>query len=376
MKHENNEVLIMSKILILSGDDMSFYKFRKELIVCLCELGYDVTLATRFEKYEKALSNLGCKTISVKSLERRGANPFHDIRLVKEYRHIISDQSPDLIMTYTLKPRVYGNLVCGGIPVINTITGMGAYTLDNGLTALLATLLDRIGLKRTNYVFFQNVESREIYYQKRILKKTIPTTVVPASGVNIDDFSFLEYPKHDSVDFAFVGRIMRDKGVEELFYSAEQLESEIKAGKLSVHLFGFSEEDYDARIKELCERKIIIAHGFVDDIRPYLKEMDCIVLPSYHEGVGNAIQEAASSGRPVITTDIPGCRTVVEDGVTGYLCEARNKQSLLNAMKKFAELPYEERKKMGQNGRRKIENEHDRKLVINKYVEVIKTIVG
>ena len=364
----------MAKILILSGDDMSFYKFRKELIVRLHELKHDVLLVTKFGDYEEKLAALGCRTMNLDELARRGSNPLQDLALIRAYKKVIRDFGPDVILTYTLKPRVYGNLACGKVPIINTITGMGAYTLNGGALAKIATILDKTGLKNSSHVFFQNTEARDIYWERKLLRKSIPTNVVMGSGINLEDFTYIDYPEHDQVNFAFVGRIMKDKGVEELFYSAEKLR-ETYGDKVQVHVFGFYEENYKPMIEELQQKGIICYHGFVSDVRPHLKNMDCVVLPSYHEGVGNAIQEAAASGRPVIASDIPGCRTVVDDGVNGYLCVARDRENLLKVMDKMVKLSREERKEMGRQGREKMAREHDRRLIIETYIQVIHGIV-
>ncbi|MBP3634281.1 MAG: glycosyltransferase family 4 protein [Oscillospiraceae bacterium] len=366
----------MAKILIFSGDDMSFYKFRKELIVRLHELGHEVVLATKFSDYEARLAELGCRTVDLDALKRRGANALQDLELIRAYKKIIRDFCPDVILTYTLKPRVYGDLAAGKkTPIINTITGMGAYTLNGGALAKIATVLDKVGLRNANHVFFQNVEARDIYLQRKLLKNTIPTTVVMGSGVNLETFPYQDYPDHEGVDFAFVGRIMKDKGVEELFYAAEQLKKNY-GEHVRVHIFGFYEENYKPVIEDLQARGIICYHGFVSDLQPRLKNMDCIVLPSYHEGVGNAIQEASASGRPVIASNIPGCNTVVEDGLNGYLCKARDKEDLLEQMEKIMGLSAREREEMGKQGREKMVREHDRNKIIETYINVIHGIVG
>ena len=364
----------MAKILILSGDDMSFYKFRKELIVRLHELKHEVLLVTKFGDYEEKLAQLGCRTMNLDELARRGSNPLQDLSLIRAYKKVIREFGPDVILTYTLKPRVYGNLASGKVPIINTITGMGAYTLNGGALAKIATILDKTGLKKSSHVFFQNVEARDIYLERKLLRKDIPTNVVMGSGVNLETFPYQDYPDHEGVDFAFVGRIMKDKGVEELFYAAEQLKKNY-GERVRVHIFGFYEENYKPVIEDLQARGIICYHGFVSDLQPQLKNMDCIVLPSYHEGVGNAIQEAAASGRPVIASNIPGCNTVVDDGVNGYLCIARDKEDLLQAMDKMAQRSVEERREMGRQGREKMAREHDRRRIIETYINVIHGIV-
>lgn len=366
----------MANILIFSGDDMSFYKFRKELIVRLHELGHQVLLVTKFSDYEQKLAALGCRTLNLDELARRGSNVMQDLALIRAYKRVIRTFKPDVILTYTLKPRVYGNLAAGKkIPTINTITGMGAYTLNGGALAKIATILDKLGLKTTDHVFFQNKEAREIYLERKLLRKDIPTDVVMGSGVDLEDFTYIDYPEHSGINFAFVGRIMRDKGVEELFYAAEHLR-EVHGDRVQVHVFGFYEENYKPMIEDLQARGIIHYHGFVSDVRPHLRDMDCIVLPSYHEGVGNAIQEASASGRPVIASDIPGCRTVVDDGINGYLCKPRDREDLLQTMEKMVALTAAQRKQMGLLGREKMAREHDRKQIIETYISVIDTIVS
>jgi glycosyltransferase involved in cell wall biosynthesis len=364
----------MSRILILAGDDMSFYKFRKELIIALLEKKHEIYFASLFEEYKTEFERLGCKLINVKTLERRGTSIASDLRLFFTYKSLINKIKPDLILTYTLKPRIYGNLAAGRTPIINTVTGMGPFFLNSPILVRIATFLDRWGMKYANHVFFQNEEARQMYIDFCMLRD-IPNTVVPASGVNLRDFSYQPYPEHDVVNITFVGRIMKDKGVEEFLEAATRIHKDPKYANVHFKLFGFFEEDYKERIDALCKTGVIEYGGFVKDIRPYLADSDCVVLPSYHEGVGNAIQEAAASGRPVITTDIPGCRGVVEHGITGYLCQARSTDSLYEQIVLFLALSREERLEMGVRGRRKMEHEHDRDMVIKKYIEVIEELI-
>ena len=184
-------------------------------------------------------------------------------------------------------------------------------------------------------------------------------------------YSYEEYPQEDNkVHFLFVGRIMKEKGVDELFASMRRLKKEYK-DKIILDMIGFFEDEYKAVVEKLVEDNIVVFHGFQEDTRPYYKMAHCVVLPSYHEGMSNVLLESAASGRPVITSDIPGCRESVDDGKTGYLCGAKDEESLYEKMNQFIQLSFEEKKKMGKDGRTKMENEFDKKMVVEETIKAL-----
>ena len=190
------------------------------------------------------------------------------------------------------------------------------------------------------------------------------------AGVNLDDFPCAAYPQDAPLRFLFVGRVMHEKGVDELFYAAKQMKQEYGDG-VEFHFVGSFEESYKPLMDELEQSGIVKYHGYQSDMRPFYAMSGCVVLPSYHEGMSNVLLEAASSGRPLITSAIPGCMEAVEDGVSGYLCESRNAEALLISLRRFAQLTPEERRDMGLAGRRRMEALFDKKAVVARTVEYI-----
>ena len=199
-------------------------------------------------------------------------------------------------------------------------------------------------------------------------------TILSGAGVNLEYYPYEAYPhEKEKIHFLFVGRIMKEKGVDELFASMKQLKEEYKE-KVVLNLVGFFEDEYKIIVERLVEDQTVIFHGFQEDPRPYYKMTHCVVLPSYHEGMSNVLLEAAASGRPIITSDIPGCRESVVNGETGYLCKAKDKESLYEKMNQFIQLPYEKKEMMGKSGRAKMEKEFDKKIVVQETINRIDSL--
>ncbi|MPM71232.1 N,N'-diacetylbacillosaminyl-diphospho-undecaprenol alpha-1,3-N-acetylgalactosaminyltransferase [bioreactor metagenome] len=234
----------------------------------------------------------------------------------------------------------------------------------------LVTALYKAALSKASHVFFENAENRNIFLSLGIIPENI-TTILNGAGVNTNYYSFQTYPDPESVPikFLFIGRIMAEKGINELFEAARR----IKAEKINaeVNIAGYFDDDYKKQTEALCDEGIIRYLGFHDDVRPLLKETHCFILPSYHEGMANTVLEAASSGRPLIVSDISGCREAVENGENGLLIEPHSVESLFSAMKSFAELSNDIRISMGEESRRIAVNKFDKNKVVDMVMEVI-----
>ena len=359
----------MKKILILANCASGLYDFRNELLLRLLE-NYEVHVSLPDEKEVPEIEQEGC-LVHHTELERRGMNPLKDSKLIAAYWQLIKDIKPDAVLTYTIKPNIYGSICCRllGVPYIVNITGLGSVFEEGGLLQKLVVFLYRIALKGASCVFFQNTRNREIFSSFRIKGKK--DRLVPGSGVNLDRHCLEEYPSADKpVKFLFVGRIMKEKGTDELLYGAEQLKKEYPNAVFEI--VGSYEEDY----RELIERKqqegIVHLTGYQKEIHPYYREASAVVVPSYHEGMSNVVLEASATGRPVLACDIPGCREGITDGVTGITFTPRDEKAFLEALQRFMKLSYEERKEMGMNARKKMEREFDRKAVVDAYEEEIK----
>lgn len=356
------------KILILTNYDMGLYKFRRELISELCKK-HQVIAALPHGDYTDSLVALGLEYIDFE-FKRRGMNPFADLRQLVRYIKLIKKIKPDIVLTYTIKPNVYGGVACRILkkPYIANVTGLGTSIQNGGLLSFLSKSLYKIGLAGAKCVFFQNRENKKIFEEYGIAKGH--NRLIPGSGVNLDVHPLEEYPKDSgNIRFLFIGRVMKDKGICELLEAIELLHESHE--NVSLDIVGECEEDFGARLEDISEKGFVTYHGKQKLVHDFIKNAHCCVLPSYHEGLANVMLESASTGRPVIASRIPGCRETFVEDVTGIGCEPKSVSSLLEAMEKFLLLPYEEKRIMGLKGREKVEAEFDRNFVIDAYVDEI-----
>lgn len=357
-----------NKILIITNYSRDLYHFRRELIL---EIGKknDVVLVMPFQGNEEYFQEQGYKCIEV-DVDRRGINPIKDLRLLKTYNKIVAEEMPDKVITYSIKPNIYGGFVCSRkkIPYYANVQGLGSAFHKEWL-AKFVTLLYKMAFRKVIKVFFENkVNAYEFVKRKIILKDKI--CVMHGAGVNLEYFPYCAYPENNVFHFLFLGRIMKEKGVDELFEAIRRLWNEY-GEKIVLDVGGFFEEEYKEKASHLEKKGIIAYHGFVEDTRPYYAKANCVVLPSYHEGMSNVLLEASATGRPVITSDIPGCREAVEPGKTGYLCEAKNVESLYESMKKMVDMPEDELRRMGKSARERMEKLFDKKRVVKQTLRYI-----
>lgn len=359
------------RILVLSNFALGLYKFRKELLEILCKEN-DVYIALPDGEFIPELKELGCNFIPFE-FNRRGINPISDLIQIKRYISLIKNYAPDVVLTYTIKPNVYGGIACimTKTPYIANVTGLGTSIENGGLLGFISTTLYKIGLKKANCVFFQNKNNKELFEKKEIFNGK--DRLIPGSGVNLDNHNLEEYPTcENQIGFLFIGRIMRDKGINELLQAIEIIHS--KYPSVTLDIVGGCDEDYEHILNEKVKSGFIKYHGQQNDVHTFIKTAHCTVLPSYHEGLANVMLESASTGRPVITSRVPGCLETFDEGITGFGCDVKSVESLVSAMEKFIDLPFDEKREMGLNGRKKVEKEFDRKIVINAYLNEIKCI--
>lgn len=351
------------KILILINNDVGLYQFRKELIEELLK-DNEVYISLPYGELVPPLVELGCVYYDT-PIDRRGMNPLTDSKLIARYHAIMKEIEPDLVITYTIKPNIYGGLICRlkKIPYAINITGLGTAFQKKGILRTVVILLYKIGLKAAKVVFFENVENQQIFIANKIVKAE-QTVLLNGAGVNLDHYYVQPYPKDDDkTRFLFVGRVMKEKGIDELFTVMRRLRKEGYNCVLDV-LGGF-EENYEEKIKKYEAEGWLNYHGYQVDVRPFIGQSHCFVLPSWHEGMANTNLECAASGRPVITSNIHGCKEAVEDGISGFLCEKQNVKSLYKQMKKFLALDEEARRNMGLAGRGRMEKMFDKKKVVS-----------
>ncbi len=365
----------MKKALILANSSSGLFDFRNELITGLMGEGFEIVVSLPDDLKVKELEEEGCRVIHTE-INRRGVNPVQDMALFVAYTKLLKRERPDIVITYTIKPNIYGGFACRlmRIPYISTITGLGSTFERGGILLAVIVAMYKMALRGCRCLFFQNAENRKIFEKYGIRGKKMK--VVNGSGVNLDKHRFEEYPGHrDEVTrFLYIGRLMREKGTEELLYSAKKAHEKY-GDKVSFAAVGYSEEDFEREVKEAEKAGYFKTIPYQKDIHPYIKESDAVVHPSYHEGMSNVLMEAAATGRPVITCDISGCREVVDRDVSGILCEPRSKEALFDAIDKFMGLTTDERRSMGKAARKCVEQKFDRSSIILAYINEIKKIV-
>jgi len=301
-------------------------------------------------------------------IDRRGINPVTDAKLLLRYLQLLRQVKPDLVITYTIKPNVYGGMACRllGVPYATNITGLGTAFQKKGALRKLVAVLYKMALKRAKVVFFENAGNRDTLIGEGIVREA-QCRLLMGAGVNLAHYVPAEYPAEEPVQFLFIGRVMREKGVEELFSAMERLRGEGYACVLNV--VGDFEEDYASAIRAYEAAGWLRYHGYQKDVRPFIAQSHCFVLPSYHEGMANTNLECAAMARPLITSCIHGCMEAVEEGVSGYLCAVQNAESLYIEMKRLLALTAEERAEMGRAGRRRMEAVFDKEKVVDATVE-------
>lgn len=357
------------KILIITNYSRDLYHFRRELIAELAKTN-KIVLVMPFQGNVEYFQTQGYKCIRVE-VDRRGINPFTDLKLLRTYNRIIKVEKPDQVITYSIKPNIYGGFACikSGVPYCANVQGLGSAFQKEWL-AKFVTLLYRAALRKAKTVFFENKFNAHEFVKRRIIGKD-RVAVLHGAGVNLEYFPYCPYPKGEEFHFLFLGRIMKEKGVDELFEAMVRLRKEYGC-RVVLDVGGFFEEQYKEKIETLEENSVINYHGFIEDTRPYYARANCVVLPSYHEGMSNVLLEASATGRPVITSDIPGCRETLEDGKTGYLCGVKDAGQLYEKMKKMADMPEDEAERMGVAARERMEKLFDKRKVVKRTIDYLK----
>lgn len=357
---------MMKKILVLANDIGGLYKFRKELLEVLIDRKHSVLVVSPSGEYVDDITDIGCEVIII-DIDRHGTNPLNEIKLIHSYERLIRQIKPDIVFTYTIKPNVYGGIICGklGIPYVVNITGLGTAVENSGLMQKITLLLYKKGLQKAQKVFFQNVENQEFMIKNNIIN--VPYDILPGSGVNLSQYTVLDYPMGETIDFLFVSRIMKEKGIDQYIEAAKVIRK--KYPQTRFHICGNMEQDYSDVLHALDNDGTIIYHGAVKDMLPIYKISSCTIHPTYYpEGLSNVLLESCACGRPIITTNRSGCREVVDDGVNGYVVEEKNSKDLIEKIELFLGKSVEERKQMGLAGRAKVEKEFNRQIVIDKYL--------
>ncbi|HEX8839470.1 MAG TPA: glycosyltransferase family 4 protein [Sphingomicrobium sp.] len=361
-------------IVLSANSDWNIANFRTGLIRALQGAGYrPVVIAPADAAVESRMRELGVERIHVQ-IDRSGLNPVADLKLLQTYRVLLRRLKPAAYLGYTIKPNIYGSLAAAslGIPAIPNVSGLGTAFMKNGPLQQVVTRLYRVGFGRAPAVFFQNEEDRTLFVERKLVRDR-QAHVLPGSGIDLDRFTPTPAPDGPPI-FLFVGRMLRDKGVVEFVEAARSLRSVLPGSRFQ--LLGPIDDGNrtavsSAELQQWAGEGTVEYLGTTDDVRSYIAEATAVVLPSYREGLPRSLLEGAAMARPLVASDVPGCRQVVEEGVNGFLCAARDSSSLAAAMRRLAELPTDQRADMGEAARHKVQEQFSEEFVIRAYLDVI-----
>lgn len=367
-------------VLMLVNHDVVIYNFRLELVERLLNDGYEVHISSPYGERIDDLVALGAKYHEI-DIDRHGMNPISDFSILKEYNRLLQKIHPIIVLSYTIKPNIYGALIAqkARIPFVANITGLGIAMGEGGICQKLITLLYKVAFSCVQTVFFQNEDDKQFF--KRLGIANGKHILIPGSGVNLNRYPISDYPEcgygknGDSVKFAFISRIMKEKGIDQYLSAAKSIKKLYPA--VEFHVCGFCEAEYEGQLNDLAAKEIIIYHGMIRDVAEFMSTIHCVVHPTYYpEGISNVLLEACSSGRPIITTNRSGCREVVKDGVNGYMVPEKDTKALIDAIEKFIKLTQSEKKNMGIEARKLVEQQFDRNLVVAAYMKEIYKVEG
>jgi len=365
------------RVVLAANSSWNIVNFRAGLIEALKREGYEpVVVAPLDEAAESRMGELGVERIVV-GIERSGLNPIADLRLLGEYRRILKRLRPAAFLGFTIKPNIYGCIAARslGVPAIANISGLGTVFIKRGALLALVTRLYRFALSRAAVVFFQNPDDRALFIERRMVRPE-QARLLPGSGVDLERFAPAPQPLGPPT-FLLIARLLGDKGVREFVEAARMLRPGLPEARFQ--LLGPIDEGNRtaisrAELDEWIAQGLVDYLGETDDVRPYVAAASAVVLPSYREGLPRSLLEAAAMARPLIATDVPGCREVVEDGTNGFLCRVRDSESLAKAMKNLAEMPVSRRSAMGEAARRKVQDQFSETVVIRAYLDALDTL--
>lgn len=366
-----------TKVLIAVNTAWYLFNFRAGLMRALVHHGYEVVALASLDEHAPRLEGIGCRYIPF-PIDYKGTHPGRDLHLLMRYYRLLRRERPCVLLGYTVKPNIFGSLAAHslGIPVINNIGGLGTAFAQDTWLAKLVRFLYQLALSRSRKVFFQNEEDLAAFVEARLVKPPCVTRL-PGSGVDMEAFALAPLDSAERRPFRFVllARLLWDKGVGEYVEAARLVRARFP--EVEFFIFGFVNPHDPTAIPQAQMDEWVVEGGVryfgpANDVRPHIAAADCVVLPSYYrEGVPRSLLEAASMGRPIITTDTVGCREVVEDGVNGFLCRPRDAHDLADKMYKVMSLAPEQRAQMGRSGRIKMAREFDERIVIHHYLAAI-----
>ena len=363
------------KIAIVINTSWNIYNFRMGIVKALLAQGHQVVAIAPHDDSTQLLIDAGCKYVPV-VMENKGANPLSDFKLILDFYKIYKSEKPNYILQYTIKPNIYGSIAAklAGIPTINNVSGLGTVFLHDNLVSKIALGLYKFAFRFPKKVFFQNSDDKQLFIERKLINAS-KCDVLPGSGVNLSQYQAVEYTKKEPFTFLVIARLLFDKGIVEFVDAAKQIHQKYPSAQFQ--LLGFTDFDSNMGIPEVTlnqwiEEGIVTYLGHTKDVKPFIQNADCVVLPSYREGTPKALIEALALQKPIITTNVPGCKETVIDNENGYLCEVKSANDLAAKMLKMIENSEQTLASMASNGRKLAESKFDEKIVIQKYLDELK----
>lgn len=368
----------MLKIILVANTSWNIYNFRAGLVNFLLSQGYKVYILAPKDAYTEKIQTWNIEYREI-VLENKGTNPLKDLAFHRQLLRIYRQVQPDVVLHFTIKPNIYGTLACRRlkIPCINNVSGLGTTFLHKNFASRIAHFLYRFAFRYANKVFFQNNEDRELFIQKKLIKPEI-SDLLPGSGVNLEKFAPMPSTAKKNFVFLMIARLIYDKGVREFIEACKIVKKQYP--KAVFRLLG-DFEDNPKNPLNISPQEVEIWKKEVEylgkkvDVRPYIAEADVVVLPSYREGTPRSLLEAAAMAKPLIATNVAGCKEVVRNNKNGFLCQVRSAESLAQTMIQMLLLSENERQQMGENSRKLVETYFDEKIVFEKYVLAIQEVV-
>ena len=364
------------RIAIVLNTSWNIYNFRKGLILSLLNEGHQVVAIAPRDKFSAYLEEMGCEFYPVQ-LENKGSNPLSDIGYMRQLYTAYKKTQPDVILQFTIKPNIYGTLAAYplGKLVINNVCGLGTVFLRENMTSRVAKLLYKLSFRFPKRVFFQNEDDLQLFLDKKLIKEKL-TDLVPGSGIPVDQFKPRDFKRNETFTFLMIARLLYDKGIIEYINAIKLLKA--KNIKAKFQLLGSIEDNKKLgiskeQLNDWIEQGLVEYLGTTEHVADVIADADCVVLPSYREGTPRSLLEAAGMAKPLIATNIAGCRQTIDHGVNGYLCSLKDHEDLAVKMQKMYDLSEEQLHQMGKASRKKAVNEFDERLVIQKYLKIIRS---
>lgn len=357
------------KIVFISNYAMGLWKFRKEIVQAFLEKNDEVHIIVPEDEFSENFKRMGCQ-VHPSKLERHGKNPFAELQLLRSYIKQIKAIQPDIVFSYTIKPNLYAGIATRllRVPFVPNITGLGEVFQKQTMLTILVKNLYKFALKDAKTIFFQNSHNKSVFLKNRIVKEQ-QTTLIPGSGVNLSDFEFQEFPPDSQpINILYIGRLSAHKGIPELCEVAQNFDSDL----VNFQIVGFPEDEFIQSFDKMLQIKCFEYFGKQEDVRSFIKQAHAVIQPSHHEGLSNTLLEAAAMGRPLLASNIPGCKEIIDQDQNGYLFEVNHAESLKGTIQKFIDQSFETRKLMGENSRHKVNREYDRNIIVQHYLNLRK----